>query len=164
MHSEIKLPLVYTNFCLFPGLLLLQAKTSDGKTPADISRCKEMITFLKTAEKNLTDLSTEHSLSNEQTRTQKNNSDNVYHKMLGPRGSRTAKHITPEKCQEYVLLLSQLLQGFTRLQGESIGDKETKEAVMIDHVNGLERHLHAITIDSKLTVICKTRLENMKLL
>ena len=157
------------------GLPLLQAKNSTGFTPTDLSISEEMEAYLKTAEKNLIHQSSTLPSESMETRQQDRIlSDDIYFKVLGRKGCRNARHISPEKCQEYVLLLSQLVQGYVRLHnlggiasnnGCNTEDKSNDYQVMMkmhDHVDNLKHHLQAITIGSQLTLTCKVRVENMK--
>lgn len=150
------------------GLPLLQAKTSKGETPADLSTSAEMINYLKTAEKNLINLSSDMSSESTETRKQQRLlTENTYLKILGRKGCNNSKHISPEKAQEYMLLLSQLLLGCRMLEcdtldKDSLKFKEQSAITICDHVDNLKHHLQAITLGSQLTPSCASRLENMK--
>jgi hypothetical protein len=102
----------------------------------------------------------------------------MYLLALGRKGRKNTRYIPPEKCQVYLLLLSQLVQNYTRLHNigslhgrDSVSTSEEDLHESMDarvmmgihsHVEKLKSHLHKITSGLQLTPLWKSRLENMK--
>ena len=138
-------------FLSVEGLRLLDAKNKRGETPLEVTADPQMKEFLKTMALEYTNTSN--------TLIALHPSEDAYHAVLGRRGRRAVNHIPSKDCEQYVLLLSHLVQSYARIDPEHILWKDFNLCV-----DNLERHVTRIVADCHLSPLIKIRLSAMRLL
>ncbi|KAL9982174.1 hypothetical protein ACROYT_G010985 [Oculina patagonica] len=140
------------------GLPLLEAKNDRGERPIDLAAKNEMNEFLRTMELQLSDK------ENEVTTLRP--SEESYQAVLGRKGRHSTNYIPAEKCEQYLLILSHLVQAYYRSTRARAGFASDDCLWMNfdEHCNNLEAHVTRIVADSRLSSLACIRIQAMRML
>ena len=99
----------------------------------------------------------------------------MYKKVLEKKGKEKRLGVSVQKCEEYLLLLSHLVQGYTHLRQlpeiDRVSDGSGHDLVDDDlcdwsdfrsHVDNLQLHISRITVESELSAVSCLQLAAMR--
>ena len=146
------------SFLSLTGLPLLEAKNDRGEKPIDLAENKETKEFLRTMELQLREK------DNEVTALRP--TEESYQAVLGRKGRHSTNHVPAEKCEQYLLILSHLVQAYHRMTWARAG-LAYDDCLWInfnEHCNNLEAHLTRIVAGSHLSSLASIRIQAMRML
>ena len=145
-------------FLSVTGLPLLEVKNDRGEKPIDLAANKETKEFLRAMELQFREK--DHEV------TALRPSEESYQAVLGRKGRRSTNHVPTENCEQYLLILSHLVQAYHRMT-------RARTAVVSDdclwtnfneHCNNLEAHVTRINAGSHLSPLACIRIQAMRML
>lgn len=145
-------------FLSLTGLPLLEAKNDQGERPIDLAAKNEIKEFLRTMELQLRE--------KENTVTALRPSEESYQAVLGRKGRHSTNHIPAEKCEQYLLILSHLVQAYFR-STRGRANFASDDCVWMnfdEHCNNLEAHVTRIIAASRLSSLACIRIQAMRML
>ena len=147
-------------FLSVTGLPLLEAKNDRGETPIDLTENKETIEFLRAMELQFRE--------KDNKITALRPSEKSYQAVLGRKGRRSTNHVPAEKCEQYLLILSHLVQAYYRMTRARSGDLASSDDCLWmnfnEHCNNLEAHVTRIVVGSSLSSLACIRIQAMRML
>ena len=93
-------------------------------------------------------------------------SEESYQAVLGKKGRHCTNHVPAEKCEQYLLMLSHLVQSYFRFTRARAGFA-CDDCVWMnfdEHCNNLEAHVTRIVADSRLSSLACIRIQAMRML
>lgn len=140
------------------GLPLLEAENDRGEKPIDLTENEETKEFLQAMELQFRE--------KENKVTALRPSEESYQAVLGRKGRHSTNHVPAEKCEQYLLILSHLLQAYHRLTRARSG-VDSDDCLWInfnEHCNNLEAHVTRIVAGGHLSSLACIRIQAMRLL
>ncbi|KAJ7387883.1 SMC5-SMC6 complex localization factor protein 1 [Desmophyllum pertusum] len=141
------------------GLPLLEAKNAQGEKPIDLTEKDEIKEFLRTMELQLR--------NKKNTVTALRPCEQSYQAVLGRKGRHYTNHIPTEDCEQYLLILSHLVQSYFRITRQAPAGFACDDCLWMnfhEHCNNLEAHVTRIVADSGLSSLACIRIHAMKML
>lgn len=145
-------------FLCVTGLPLLEAENDRGEKPIDLTENEETKEFLQAMELQFR--------KKDNKVTALHPSEESYQAVLGRKGRHSTNHVPVEKCEQYLLILSHLLQAYHRLTRARSG-VDSDDCLWInfnEHCNNLEAHVTRIVAGGHLSSLACIRIQAMRLL
>lgn len=140
------------------GLPLLEVKNDRGEKPIDLAVNKETKEFLQAMELQFREK--DHEV------TALRPSEESYQAVLGRKGRRSTNQVPAENCEQYLLILSHLVQAYHRMTRTRAG-LASDHCLWMDfneHCDNLEAHVTRIVAGSHLSSLACIRIQAMRML
>ena len=137
---------------------MLEAKNDRGERPIDLAENKETKEFLQAMELQFREQGS--------AITALRPSEQSYQAVLGRKGRHSTNHVPAVKCENYLLILSHLVQAYYRMTRARAG-LASDDCLWInfnEHCNNLEAHVTRIVAGSHLSSLASIRIQAMRML